>query len=60
MKIFIEIECSNSAFEENGLSAELSAIFSKIIDKAQDNVLIVLRDSNGNAVGSFKKQGATS
>ena len=60
MKIFIEIECSNSAFEENGLSAELSTIFSKIIDKAQDNGNIVLRDSNGNVVGSFKKQGATS
>ena len=55
MKIIIEIECNNAAFSDNSLSAELSTIFSKIIDKAQDNENIVLRDSNGNAVGSFKK-----
>ena len=55
MKIFIEIECNNSAFSDNSLAAELSMIFSKIIDKAQDNAFIVLRDSNGNKVGFFKK-----
>ena len=60
MKIFIEIECNNAAFSDNSLAAELSTIFSKIIDKAQDNENIILRDSNGNTVGSFKKQGATS
>ena len=59
MKIFIEIECNNAAFSENPLAAELLMIFSKIIDKAQDSENLVLRDSNGNAVGSFKKQGAT-
>ena len=57
MKISIEIECNNAAFEENGLAAELSMIFSKIVDKAQYDAFLVLRDSNGNAVGSFKKQG---
>ena len=57
MKISIEIECNNAAFEENGLAAELSMIFSKIVDKAQYNESLVLRDSNGNVVGSFKKQG---
>ena len=57
MKIFIEIECNNAAFSDNSLAAELSTIFEKIIDKAQDDAFIVLRDSNGNAVGSFKKQG---
>ena len=56
MKIFIEIECNNAAFEDMGIAAELSMIFEKIIDKAQDDAFIVLRDSNGNAVGSFKKQ----
>ena len=55
MKIIIEIECNNAAFSDNGLAAELSTIFEKIIDKAQDNESIVLRDSNGNVVGSFKK-----
>ena len=55
MKIFIEIECNNSAFSDNPLAVELSMIFEKIIDKAQDNENIVLRDSNGNVVGSFKK-----
>ena len=55
MKIVIEIECDNAAFSDNPLASELSMIFSKIIDKAQDNAPIVLRDSNGNAVGIFKK-----
>ena len=57
MKIIIEIECNNAAFSDNSLAAELSTIFEKIIDKAQDNENIALRDSNGNVVGSFKKQG---
>ena len=56
MKIFIEIECNNAAFLDNSLTAELSTIFEKIIDKAQDNESLVLRDSNGNAVGSFHKK----
>ena len=55
MKIVIEIECDNAAFSDNPLASELSMIFSKIIDKAQDNESSVLRDSNGNVVGSFKK-----
>ena len=56
MKISIEIECNNAAFSDNSLTAELSTIFEKIIDKAQDNESLVLRDSNGNAVGSFHKK----
>lgn len=56
MKIKIEINCDNAAFDES-LSIETISILSKLAEKlTHTNIfdVAILRDSNGNAVGTFE------
>lgn len=61
MKIKIEIECDNAAFEDNGMGAEVGRILRKIgaeLDAVIANGYgqdgLPLRDSNGNVVGEYR------
>lgn len=56
MKIHIEINAENAAFEDNGFGREASIILRKAIEKLADMQScaprdVLLFDSNGNRVG---------
>jgi hypothetical protein len=58
MKVTIEIDCGNSAFEDN-TGAEVSRLLRELAAKTANDPLNsssyhAIRDTNGNTVGSFR------
>jgi len=53
MKLTIEIDMDNAAFEDNGQDVEVRAILSQLTRQfgRLDDGQITLRDTNGNKVG---------
>lgn len=56
MKLTIEIEMSNAAFNEEGWNMETASILSNYADKLREDVVdqyggVALYDHNGNQVG---------
>jgi ATP-dependent RNA circularization protein (DNA/RNA ligase family) len=52
MKLTIEIHMDNVAFEEN--EDEVHSILSNINQKMKEDIVVKLRDTNGNTVGWYK------
>lgn len=52
MKLTIEIYMNNAAFEDN--EDEVHCILNNINPKMEEDVVVKLRDSNGNTVGWYK------
>lgn len=60
MKIIIEIETGNAAFEDMGIEAEVGWILQDLSRRINDGLTnaplagVKVRDSNGNTVGSVR------
>jgi len=50
MKLTVEIDMDNSAFEQPG---ELAKCLNQVVEKIQNQSEGKIRDSNGNTVGSW-------
>jgi len=57
MTFKITIKTDNAAFEDNGMATEMGRILRDLADKIEQGELppLKLRDSNGNAVGTFQE-----